>query len=80
MGSVKCKVCDRDIGTYEKKCPVCGATANKRPAVYYLYAFAAIVLVLAISTQVYDLLNEKKRKMKNKCKLHKLHKLHLQPI
>jgi hypothetical protein len=80
MSFSKCKKCGTEVNTHEKTCSVCGAPINKRPIVHYLYAFAAIVLVLAISTQVYDLLNEKKRKMKNKCKLHKLHKLHLQPI
>jgi hypothetical protein len=62
MSLSKCKKCGSEVNTHEKTCSVCGAPINKRPIVHYLYAFAAIVLVLAISTQVYDFLNEKKKK------------------
>jgi uncharacterized protein HemX len=62
MSFSKCKKCGTEVNTPEKTCSVCGAPINKRPIVHFLYAFAAIILVLAISTQVYDFLNEKKKK------------------
>jgi hypothetical protein len=62
MGLFKCKECGGKVSPHEKTCSVCGALVYKRPLVHYLYAFAAIILVLAISTQVYDFFNEKQKK------------------
>jgi uncharacterized protein HemX len=66
MGMSQCKKCGTEVNTQEETCSVCGAPINKRPIVHYLYAFAAIILVLVGAIHMYDFFDEKQKEQEKR--------------